>query len=187
MICSAPSRFAAITPQRPTAPSPTTRRLCRRDIGATAAWWPVPITSESDSSAGMSASSSPPGARRACRPPAGRAPPHPARRRRRAAPEAAVQARVCSPSRQNTQVPSDTANGATTRSPGLTVRTSAPTSSTMPMNSWPIRRPASSAPSVVGPEVAPADAARVTRTSASVGSIRGRRGRSRRGRRRRRT
>ena len=32
MICSAPSRFAAITPQRPTAPSPTTAtRLARRD------------------------------------------------------------------------------------------------------------------------------------------------------------
>ena len=46
---------------------------------------------------------------------------------------------VCRPSRQNSQVPSEIANGATTRSPFLTVVTSEPVSSTMPMNSCPIR------------------------------------------------
>ena len=67
---------------------------------------------------------------------------------------------VCRPSRQKTQVPSDQANGATTRSPALTVRTSAPTSSTTPMNSWPIRLAGRrSAPCwLVRPQVAAADA-----------------------------
>ena len=46
---------------------------------------------------------------------------------------------VCRPSRQKSQVPSDQANGATTRSPFLTLVTSDPASSTMPMNSWPMR------------------------------------------------
>jgi hypothetical protein len=62
MICSPPSRFAAITPQRPTAPSPTTATESPGPtLAATAAWWPVPITSDSVSSDGMSASSSPTG------------------------------------------------------------------------------------------------------------------------------
>ena len=42
---------------------------------------------------------------------------------------------VCSPSRQNSQLPSEMANGDTTRSPRATVVTSGPVSSTMPMNS----------------------------------------------------
>jgi hypothetical protein len=45
---------------------------------------------------------------------------------------------VCTPLRQCAQVPSLMENGATTKSPGLTVRTSAPTSSTTPTNSCPI-------------------------------------------------
>ena len=58
-ICSAPSRLAAITPHRPTAPSPTTATsLPGATLAARAAWWPVPITSESVSSDGISASSS---------------------------------------------------------------------------------------------------------------------------------
>jgi hypothetical protein len=53
---------------------------------------------------------------------------------------APVQACALQPLAQ-TQVPSDHRNGETTRSPVLIVRTSAPTASTMPMNSWPMRRP----------------------------------------------
>ena len=48
---SAPRRAAARTPERPTAPSPTTATVLPRLTPAlTAAWWPVPITSESASS-----------------------------------------------------------------------------------------------------------------------------------------
>ena len=43
------------------------------------------------------------------------------------------------PARQCGQVLSEYMNGATTKSPGRTVVTSAPTSSTRPTNSWPIR------------------------------------------------
>ena len=45
---------------------------------------------------------------------------------------------VCSPARQNSHTPQEIANGAITKSPGATVVTSGPTSSTTPMNSWPI-------------------------------------------------
>ena len=48
-----------MTPQRPTAPSPTTAAILPGPtFAASAAWWPVPITSESVSSDGISASSS---------------------------------------------------------------------------------------------------------------------------------
>ena len=50
---------------------------------------------------------------------------------------------VCSPSWQKTQVPSEYANGMTTTSPAFMVRTSAPTASTRPMASCPMRRPVS--------------------------------------------
>ena len=51
MIRSAPSRLAASTPERPTAPSPTTATVSPgRTPAQTAAWWPVAITSESVSS-----------------------------------------------------------------------------------------------------------------------------------------
>ena len=50
---------------------------------------------------------------------------------------------VCSPSRQNAQLPSEKANGMTTRSPTLWVRTSVPTASTTPIASWPMTRAAS--------------------------------------------
>src|SRR5829696_816559 len=44
MICSAPRRLAAITPQRPTASSPTTAtRWPGATLATTAAWWPVPM------------------------------------------------------------------------------------------------------------------------------------------------
>jgi hypothetical protein len=78
---------------------------------------------------------------------------------------------VLSPSWQKAQVPSENANGMTTTSPGLTVRTSAPTSSTTPMASWPIGWPVSVASSdAYGQRSLPQMQARVTRTTASVGS-----------------
>lgn len=78
---------------------------------------------------------------------------------------------VCSPCRQNSQVPSDQANGATTTSPFLTVRTPEPTASTTPMNSWPMRLPTSlGCIDWYGHRSLPQMQARVTVTRASVGS-----------------
>ena len=58
MIRSAPSLFEAITPHRPTAPSPMIATVLPGPTSAeSAAWWPVDITSESVSSDGISASS----------------------------------------------------------------------------------------------------------------------------------
>ena len=48
---------------------------------------------------------------------------------------------VCRPSRQKSQVPSDQANGAMTKSPFFNVDTSLPVSSTTPTNSRPIGLP----------------------------------------------
>src|ERR1700709_650140 len=63
---------------------------------------------------------------------------------------------ACSPSSQKRQVPSENANGITTRSPGFTVLTSAPISSTTPIASWPIGRPPpAGAPVLFGPRAAP--------------------------------
>src|SRR5262249_31964189 len=77
------------------------------------------------------------------------------------------------PSRQNSHVPSDQRNGDTTRSPAFTVRTSGPTSSTTPTNSCPMRRPAFvGSIDLYGHRSLPQIAARLTRTSASVGSMR---------------
>src|SRR6476659_11087182 len=50
---------------------------------------------------------------------------------------------VVRPSRQNSQVLSNQANGAMTKSPRCTPDTSEPISSTTPMNSWPIVLPCS--------------------------------------------
>src|SRR3954469_9783977 len=78
---------------------------------------------------------------------------------------------VCNPCRQNSHVPSDHANGATTRSPFFTVRTSLPIASTTPMNSWPMRFPVSLAGiELYGQRSLPQIHARVTRTRASVAS-----------------
>ena len=78
---------------------------------------------------------------------------------------------VVIPSRQKAQVPSDQANGTITVSPGLSVVTSAPTSWTTPMASWPIRRPSGVASrSWYGCRSEPHTQAYVTRTSASVGA-----------------
>ena len=68
MIVDAPSRRAAMIAQSPTAPSPTTATESPGPTPAdTAAWWPVPMTSESVSRPGISSSATGPGttARRA--------------------------------------------------------------------------------------------------------------------------
>jgi hypothetical protein len=79
---------------------------------------------------------------------------------------------VCSPLWQNSHVPSENANGITTTSPGLTVRTSAPMSSTTPIASWPMRWPVSlGAIDVYGHRSLPQMQARTTRMIASVRSI----------------
>src|SRR5512132_113883 len=75
------------------------------------------------------------------------------------------------PSWQNAQVPSENANGITTRSPFLTMVTRDPTSSTMPMASWPIAWPLSDRSiDAYGHRSLPQMQARVTRMTASVGS-----------------
>ncbi len=62
MIVVAPSRFAAMIAQSPTAPSPTTATESPGLTPAeTAAWWPVPITSESVRSPGTWSSATGPG------------------------------------------------------------------------------------------------------------------------------
>src|SRR4051812_36930813 len=79
---------------------------------------------------------------------------------------------VWRPSWQKSQVPSETANGLTTRSPLFTVVTSEPVSSTTPMNSCPIRA-GSPADGIepYGHRSLPQMQEAVTRTSASVGSL----------------
>ena len=127
MICSAPSRFAAITPQRPTAPSPTTAtRLARRrprDDGGVVAGahhvgereqrrhQRVVLADRQDVERAVGERDAQRLGLRAVgtsllpkKPPWTHA--------------------VCRPSSQNTQVPSENANGMTTTSPRLTVRTS---------------------------------------------------------------
>ncbi|HEX2086484.1 MAG TPA: hypothetical protein VHF89_12430 [Solirubrobacteraceae bacterium] len=145
MICSAPSRLAAMTAHSPTAPSPTTAaRFPGATAATTAAWWPVPMTSDSVSSDGMSASSSPTGSGYSVPSASGTrsasawAPFMPSLPKKPTCTHA-----VGSPSRQNEQVPSEYANGMTTTSPFSTVVTCDPTSSTTPTASWPIDCPVS--------------------------------------------
>src|SRR3954471_16445947 len=172
MICSPPSRLAARTPQRPTAPSPTTAtRLPGPTLAVTAAWWPVPITSDSVRSEGIRASSaltgrtnsvpSAWGMRSASAWAPSMSPPLPKK--------LTWMQEVGSPSWQKAQVPSDEANGITTRSPPFAVRTSGPTASTMPIASWPMRCPPGAGPRLYGQRSLPQMQARVTRTTASVG------------------
>ena len=145
MICSAPSRLAASTAHSPTAPSPMTVTDVRgRTRAVTAPWWPVQNTSDSVSSEGISAESSATGSLTSVPWACGTrtASPWPASTPRPPQPPPWRQ-EVCRPSRQKSQVLSAQTNGATTRSPRCRPDTSAPTSSTMPMNSWPIRRPPS--------------------------------------------
>ena len=140
MIRSAPRRLAASTPERPTAPSPTTATVSPSLTSAqTAAWWPVAMTSERVSSerehlVGVARAGD------AHERPVGQRRPH-----RLALPAVAVRGQkppathaVVMPCRQCGQVPSLNANGAITKSPFSMLRTSAPVSSTTPMNSCPI-------------------------------------------------
>jgi len=77
---------------------------------------------------------------------------------------------VWKPSRQNTQVLSWKAKGAMTKSPGFTVRTSAPISSTTAISSWPIGVPCDEAGMEwYGCRSDPQTHARTMRTIASVG------------------
>jgi hypothetical protein len=75
------------------------------------------------------------------------------------------------PSWQNAQVPSENANGITTTSPFVILLTCDPTSSTTPMASCPIDCPVSERSiDSYGHRSLPQMQARVTRTTASVGS-----------------
>src|SRR6266513_2235396 len=173
-ICSAPSRFAAMTPHNPTAPSPTTATLFPGvTLAIIAAWCPVPITSESVSNDAISASS-------ACAPSGKRVPSANGIRTASAcAPATSVVPKnppwihdVWSPSWQNAHVPSENANGIITKSPRLILLTSAPTSSTTPIASCPITRPVSLRSIFwYGHKSLPQIHARVTRMRASVGSM----------------
>src|SRR3954453_1373774 len=79
---------------------------------------------------------------------------------------------VYSPSWQNSHVPSEMANGLTTKSPFLTVVTSEPVSSTTPMNSCPIRAgPSADDIEPYGHRSLPQMQEAVMRTSASVGCL----------------
>src|SRR5439155_2063192 len=174
MICSAPRRPAAITPHKPTAPSPTTATVLPGPTSALrAAWWPVAITSESVSSDGISASSLPTGRTTSVPSAWGTRTASPWPPSTPSAPYLPPwRHEVCSPPRQKTQVPSDHTNGVTTTSPAFRVCTSSPTDSTTPMNSCPMRRPVSlGSIDLYGHRSLPQIAAQVTTTTASVGSI----------------
>src|SRR3954452_6585877 len=131
------------------------------------------MTSESVSSDGMSASSSPTGSgysvpsANGIRSASAWAPSMPLLPKKPTCSQA-----VGRPSWQNAQVPSEKANGMTTTSPGLIVVTSAPTSSTTPIASWPIDCPVSEGSiEAYGHRSLPQMQARVTRTTASVDSV----------------
>ena len=165
MTRSAPSRLAASTAHSPTAPSPTTTTVApgptpRRDGRVVAGAHDVGQREQP----GTATSQAGREWRRASRRPAAPAPAHPGRRRRARArrdrPTTAPCAQeVCTPLRQCTQVPSEMANGAITKSPACSVDTSEPTSSTTPTNSCPMRlRLRRLGDPAVGPEVGAADA-----------------------------
>ena len=146
MICSAPSRLAAITPHRPTAPSPTTATaLAGADLRRSR---PRGGRSPSRPRASTATASAPrPRRREGTSVPSAsaRAGLAPARRRRPKHEEPAVQASGLQAFAAEAQVPSEYTNGMTTRSPGFTLRRRAPTSSMTPMARDPC------APARVGP------------------------------------
>ncbi len=138
MTRSAPSCLAARTDIRPTAPSPTTATVLPGPASAaTVAYQPVPSTSEAASRAGISSGSGCPGV-------ATRVPSASGIRAFSAwVPIPAWTNSACThfdwnPARQISQVLSEMTNDPTTKSPGLTVVTSEPTSSTTPTYSWPM-------------------------------------------------
>src|SRR5207245_11328117 len=141
MMRAARRRAAAMTPPRPTAPSPTTATTLPGVTPAlTAAWWPVLMTSESVSTPAIVASEWPePGTTTRVASAKGTRTASPWPPSNPSVPNAppATQLDV-QPARQFAQVPSLYLNGATTRSPTGMAYTSAPTCSTTPTNSWPI-------------------------------------------------
>ncbi len=139
MTRSAPIWAAASTPQRPTAPSPTTTAVSPGFTpAATAACQPVAITSVSASSDGTRASSGIPSV-------VTRLPSAWVTRAYSPCP-LWVMPRLthadCMPARQWAQVLSQWQNGTITKSPTEVRETSEPTSSTTPTHSWPIVEPA---------------------------------------------
>ena len=139
--------------------------------------WPRGARSAARRTAAAAARAGRPAARAAprpgCRPRAGPAAPRPAPRRGPGSPKTPPSTQdVVSPDRQYSHVPSDQVKGEITRSPGRTVRTSAPTSVddaeelvADPLAGLPLPVPP------VRPEVGAAEpAADTTRTTASVGS-----------------
>jgi hypothetical protein len=84
-------------------------------------------------------------------------------------PEAAVPAGRLQPSRQKSQVPSDHANGAITKSPGGPSSPRRRRPSTTPTNSWPIDFPSGRGQVVIRCRSLPQMQDRTTRTTASVG------------------
>ncbi len=138
-IRSAPSSLAAMTPHRPTAPSPmTTAVLPGRTREETAACQPVAMTSARVSSDGRRASSGTPSV-------ATRVPSAWCTLTSSACPDSVqpwlAQTEVI-PARQCGHVLSLWQNGMMTKSPAAKDRTSAPTSATMPTASWPMVEPA---------------------------------------------
>ncbi|MDF2805703.1 MAG: hypothetical protein K0S43_649 [Cellulosimicrobium sp.] len=145
MMRSAPSRLAASTADSPTAPSSiTVTAVCGVTRAMCTAWCPVKNTSDSVSSelsmASSVSSSVVPVLTRVpsawgIRTASAWAPPTPPVPKK-----CPLTQEVCIPSRQYTHVLSWMPNGQITKSPGRTVVTSAPTSSTTPRNSCPIGR-----------------------------------------------
>jgi hypothetical protein len=145
MIRSAPISFAAITPHRPTAPSPTTTAVePGLTSAASAAHQPVPSTSETASRPGQNFSSGTPSVATRV--------PWALGMRTYSAWQVDMNSRCRQfdgkPFRQFAQVLSEVANEPMTNCPGRTEVTSLPTSSTKPTYSCPIGRgsPIGSAP-----------------------------------------
>ncbi|CAM5564356.1 hypothetical protein SCANM63S_09385 [Streptomyces canarius] len=135
MIRSAPFSFAAITPHSPTAPSPTTTAVePGLTSAASAAYQPVPITSETASRPGQN--SSPGTSSVATRVPWALG------MRTYSAWQVVMNSRFtqldCHPLRQLAQVLSEVANEPTANWPGSTEVTSLPTASTKPTYSCPM-------------------------------------------------
>lgn len=135
MMRSAPMCFAASTPIRPTAPSPTTATVdpaCTR--AAKAAYHPVPSTSETASRLGIRSSGGTSSVATSVPSASGT---------RASGAWAPVMNSICShedwkPNRQCGQVLSERQKEPTTNWPGRTKMTALPTSSTIPQYSWPM-------------------------------------------------
>ena len=158
MIRSAPICLAERTPRRPTAPSPTTATVLPGPAWAeSAAYQPVPSTSEAASRCGIRSASGRPWV--ATRVPS-------AFGTRSSSAWALPTNSRCTqcdwyPARQISQVLSEVAKEPTTNWPTWTFSTSAPTRSTTPTYSCPIGcGSAHRLDAAIGPQVGPADAGR---------------------------